>query len=66
MSYYVRSIWPINFDFGKSVNPIPTKGADYAHYITTASPPPGFLNSAASLSIQRITYSKVVSINICY
>ena len=39
MSYYVRSIWPINFDFGKSVNPIPTKGADYAHYITTASPP---------------------------
>ena len=25
--------------FGTSVNPIPTKGADYAHHITTSPPP---------------------------
>ena len=24
--------------FGRSVKPIPTRGADYAHYITTALP----------------------------
>ena len=34
-------------DFGSSVNPIITRGADYAHHITAS--PPGFENPAASL-----------------
>ena len=34
-------------DFGRSVNPISTRGADYAHHSTTC--PPGFLTLAASL-----------------
>ena len=34
-------------EFGVSVNPIPTRGADYAHCITAC--PPGFENLAASL-----------------
>ena len=29
-------------EFGSSVNPITTRGADYAHYITAS--PPGFEN----------------------
>ena len=36
--------------FGISVNPIRTKGADYARHITTGPPPPNFLDDAASLS----------------
>ena len=35
------------WEFGSSVNPITTKGADYAHHITTS--PPGFENPAAAL-----------------
>ena len=34
-------------EFGSSVNPIPTKGADYAHHITAC--PPRFENLTASL-----------------
>ena len=34
-------------EFGSSVNPITTKGTDYAHNITAS--PPGFENPAASL-----------------
>ena len=34
-------------EFGVSVNPITTRGADYAHRITVC--PPGFENLAASL-----------------
>ena len=34
-------------DFGSSVNPFTTRGADYAHHITAS--PPGFENPAASL-----------------
>ena len=34
-------------EFGSSVNPITTMGADYAHHITAS--PPGFENQAASL-----------------
>ena len=34
-------------EFGSSVNPIPTWGADYAHHITAC--PPGFENLATSL-----------------
>ena len=34
-------------EFGVSVNPIPTRGADYAHPITAS--PPGFEKLAASL-----------------
>ena len=34
-------------EFGSSVNPITTRGADYAHHITAS--PPGFENPAASL-----------------
>ena len=33
--------------FGSSINPITTRGADYAHHITAS--PPGFENLAASL-----------------
>ena len=35
-------------EFGSSVNPISTRGADFAHHITAC--PPGFENLAASLS----------------
>ena len=34
-------------EFGSSVNPITTRGADYVHHITAS--PPGFENPAASL-----------------
>ena len=34
-------------EFGISLNPIPTRGADYAHRITAC--PPGIENLAASL-----------------
>ena len=34
-------------EFGRSVNPITTRGADYAHHITAS--PPGFEIPAASL-----------------
>ena len=34
-------------EFGSSVNPITTRGADYAHHITAS--PPGFGNPAAAL-----------------
>ena len=34
-------------EFGSLVNPITTRGADYAHQITAS--PPGFENPAASL-----------------
>ena len=36
-------------EFGSSVNPITTGGADYAHYITAS--PPGFENPVASLYV---------------
>ena len=35
--------------FGRSVNPIPTRGTDYAHHITTG--PPRFFNGVASLLV---------------
>ena len=45
------SVWAgwalAHLDFGSSVNPITTRGADYAHHITAS--PPGFENPAASL-----------------
>ena len=34
-------------EFGSSVNPITTRGANYAHHITAS--PPGFENPAAAL-----------------
>ena len=34
-------------EIGNSVNPITTRGADYAHHITAS--PPGFENPAAAL-----------------
>ena len=34
-------------EFGSSVNPISTRGADYAHHSTAS--PPGFENPAAAL-----------------
>ena len=37
-------------EFGSSVDPIPTRGADYAHYITAY--PPGFENLTASEKIR--------------
>ena len=40
--------WPLaHSEFGSSVNPITTRGVDYAHHITAS--PPGFENPAASL-----------------
>ena len=38
-------------EFGVSVNPIPTRGADYTHRITAC--PPGFENLAASLVCKK-------------
>ena len=38
-------------EFVSSVNPITTRGADYAHHITAS--PPGFENRAASLLYDR-------------
>ena len=40
-------------EFGISVNPITTRGADYAHHITASSP--GFENPLASLMIGGAT-----------
>ena len=37
-------------EFGISVNPITTRGADYAHHITAS--PPGFENPAAALPLE--------------
>ena len=37
-----------HLEFGSSVNPITTRGADYAHHITAS--PPGFENPAAALA----------------
>ena len=37
----------VHTEIGSSVNPIATRGADYAHHITAS--PPGFENPAASL-----------------
>ena len=34
-------------EFQSSINPLTTRGADYAHHITAS--PPGFENPAASL-----------------
>ena len=42
-------------EFGSSVNPITTRGADYTHPITAS--PPGFENLAAALS----QYIKILS-----
>ena len=36
-------------EYGSSVNPITTRGADYAHHITAS--PTGFENPAASLGL---------------
>ena len=38
-------------EFGSSVNPITTRGADYAHHITAS--PPGFEIPAASLLLRQ-------------
>ena len=50
--------------FGRSVNPIRTRGADFSRHITTAlpNPPTRFLDDAASLDYVR-TYLKNWSIN---
>ena len=40
-------------EFGSSVNPITTRGADYAHHITAS--PPGFENPAAALYCMYFT-----------
>jgi hypothetical protein len=38
-----------HLEFGRSVNPVPTRGADYAHHIIAC--PPGFENLTASLAV---------------
>ena len=49
-----------HLEFGVSVNPIPARGADYAHRITAC--PPGFENLTTSLhktdSISSSSYSE--------
>ena len=55
LSYFITSAaasgwagWALAHpEFGSSVNPITTRGADYAHHITAS--PPGFENPAAAL-----------------
>ena len=42
-------------EFGSSVNPITTRGADYAHHITAS--PPGFENPAAYLSFTLLPFA---------
>ena len=44
-------------EFGTSVNPITTRGADYAHHITAS--PPGFENPAASLLMSEPSHLNV-------
>jgi hypothetical protein len=47
-------------EFGSSVNPITTRGADYAHHITAS--PPGFENPAAALvSTHKKLFKKNIS-----
>ena len=51
-------------DFGSSVNPITTRGADYAHHIIAS--PPGFENSAAALVGTLLIQTKVLTNPINY
>ena len=44
-------------EFGSSVNPITTRGADYAHLITTS--PSGFENPVAALYVDRFIFSDI-------
>ena len=37
---FFRPYCPAPVDFGRSVNPIQTRGADYAHHITNSLTPP--------------------------
>ena len=39
--------------FGRSVNPIEIRGADYAHHISTFPPPSGFSDLPTSLALQE-------------
>jgi hypothetical protein len=43
-----------HLEFGSSVNPITTRGADYAQHITAG--PPRFENLAASLYFQELAF----------
>ena len=49
-------------EFGVSVNPIPTRGADYAHCITAC--PTGFENLAASLHSDNIWANSATKITL--
>ena len=49
-------------EFGSSVNPNTTRGADYAHHITAS--PPGFDNPAASL-LKTIFCLNILLVNSC-
>ena len=47
-------------EFGSSVNPITTRGADYAHHITASLP--GYENPAASLILGRcVLFCRIVT-----
>ena len=50
--------------FGKLVNPFTTRGADYAHHITTAPPPSNGWNFRRLCAIQFRTYS--INTEDCY
>ena len=45
-----------HLEFGSSIKPITTRGADYAHHITAS--PPGFENPAASLQLLLMNQKK--------
>ena len=57
--------------FGLSVNPIPTRGADYAHLITT--PPPRFMDGTPPLlkilmqclCDKKVSFGKQVEFRTC-
>ena len=49
-------------EFWSSVNPITTRGADYAHHITAS--PPGFEIPAASLQTQIYLLKVILNVNI--
>ena len=47
-----------HLEFGSSVNPITTRGADYGHHITAS--PPGFENPVASLYDQVFSLTTLI------
>ena len=51
-------------DFGKLVNPISTRGVDYAHHVTTRPPPPDFQNFLQPYTSSSCTVGNFLSPNL--